>query len=52
MISNTDFSQADQEVENKSRGRKRKFEDFIRGEIQMEYNFAKKIKLEGDGMNQ
>ena len=38
-----DFGQADQEVENKTRGRKRKFEDFIRGKIQLEYNFAKKI---------
>ena len=47
-----EFGQVDQEVENKSRGRKRKFEDFIRGEIQLEYNFAKKIKLEGGEMNQ
>ena len=46
-----DFDQADQEVE-KPRGRKRKFEDVIQGEIQLEYNFAKKIKLEGGEMNQ
>ena len=32
-----------QEEENKI------FEDVIQGEIQLEYNFAKKIKLEGGG---
>ena len=47
-----DCDQADQEVENKPRGRKRKFEDVIQGEIQFEYNFTKKIKLEGGEMNQ
>ena len=47
-----DFGQADQEGNNETRVKKIKFEDFIQGEIQLESNFAKKIRLEGEGLNQ